>query len=150
MDNKKFQIHQPKKFEVVGIIKTYSDDTLLSQVVPIEEGGINVQNREDLAYVVEAPLLEACQRLFDKGIKTVFSSANQKDVGYFAYIAIDFESLSSANKAIALRQGEEGMLHGSIPRKGINLKIPITETSTLGEIKQKALSLVDQFENQKV
>jgi hypothetical protein len=146
--DKKFHIHPTKKFEVLGTIRTYEDTTLLSQVEPIEEGGVSIHNREDLAHCVEAPLLEACQQLFDKGIRTVFSSANKKDVGRFAHIALDFETLSPDNQEIASRLGEEGHLHGSRPRKGIFLQIPVTETSTLGEIKHQALGMASQFENQ--
>jgi hypothetical protein len=128
-----------------------TEATLLSDIEPIEEGGMVVENREDLRSFVEAPLLEACQRFFDKGIKTVFSSANKKDVrsGY-AHIALDFESLSPVNQKIAMSLGKEGIIHGSRIRKGIYLEIPITETSILGEIKKKALALVDKFENQSI
>lgn len=124
------------------------DNTLVSEIEPIEEGGISVQSREDLRYFVEAPLLEACQLLFDKGVKTAFSSANRKDIGRSGYIAIEYDSLTDTNKEIGKRLGTEGKIHGSIPKKGIYLEIPISETSTLGEIKAKALELANQFEDQ--
>ncbi|MFH0806256.1 MAG: hypothetical protein V1885_00820 [Candidatus Brennerbacteria bacterium] len=97
-----------------------SGDTPLSEIEPIEEGGVIVGDKEDLKFFVEAPLLEACQQFFDKGIKTIFSSANKKDVGIgYAHIALDFDSLSPVNKEIALSIGKEGMIHGSVPKKGV-------------------------------
>ena len=126
-----------------------ADNTLLSEIEPIEQGGLSVESRDELKHLVEAPLLEACQQFFDKGIRTVFSSANKKYVGTNAHIALDFESLSPANKAIALSVGKEGIIHGSIQRKCIYIEIPVAASATLGEIKQKALTMVDKFENQK-
>lgn len=127
-----------------------SDETPISQIEPIEEGGFRVESREDLERWVEPPLLEACQVLFDKGIKTVFSSANKKDVGRTGYIAIDFESLTPENKAIAERIGQEGKIHGVKVKKGIYLQLPITEASTLRDIKERALVLVSQLEDQSI
>lgn len=120
----------------------------LSEIEPIEEGGLTPQNREDLKMWVEAPLLDACQQFYDKGIKTVFSSANKTDINRYAYIALDFDSLSPRNQEIALRLGEEGKIHGSKPRKGIYLKIPVNNKTTVGDIKKAALEMVQQFEQQ--
>ncbi len=120
----------------------------LSEIEPIEEGGLTPQSREDLKMWVEAPLLDACQQFYDKGIKTVFSSANKKDINSYAHIALDFDSLSPRNQEIALRLGEEGKIHGSKPRKGIYLKIPVNNKTTVGDIKKAALEMVQQFEQQ--
>lgn len=127
----------------------WNDSTPISEIEPIPEGGLTAQSRGDLAQWVEAPLLEACQRFYDKGIKTELSSANKYDVeeGY-AHIAIDFESLSPANREIALTFGEQGHIQGSIPKKGIYIKIPLTSNSTVGGIKKVALDIVDEFEQQ--
>jgi hypothetical protein len=127
----------------------YPDSTPISQVEPIEEPGVEIKNSRDLEKVVEYPLLEACQILRDKGINTVFSSANKKDIqmGY-CHIAIEFDSLSPKNKEVAAEIGEHGNLHGSVNRGGIYLKIPLNQDSTVGEIKQKAIELVSRFETQ--
>ena len=125
------------------------DSNPISAIEPIEQGGLTPQSREDLKKLVELPLLEACQKFFDKGIRTVFSSANKKDIEIgHAHIALDFESLSPQNKEIALSLGKEGIIHGSRIRKGIYLEIPVNEHSTIGQIKDEALSLVDKFEDQ--
>ncbi len=43
---------------------------------------------------------------------------------------------------------EEGKLHGSKPRKGIYLKIPVHSNTTVGDIKKAAQEIVQQFERQ--
>jgi hypothetical protein len=153
MFNKKFEI-QPKKFEIkqkkFELDKpSYGDSDLITKILPIEEGGINIEKENDLEDIVEAPLLDACKLLYGKRIETVFSSANQKDIldGY-AYIVVDLEKLSEENKQIALAIGELGRIHGSIERKGIYIKIPITENSTVGEIKEESIKIAQQFKQQ--
>jgi hypothetical protein len=155
MERKKFEIigESKKRLEILsesGTAAEVVDTTLLNDIEPIEQGGLNVENREELKYVVEPPLLEACQQFFDKDIRTVFSSANKKDikVGH-AHITLDFDFLSPVNKQVALSVGEEAMIHGSESRKGVYIKIPISESSTMGEVKRKALAIVDKFESQK-
>lgn len=127
----------------------WKDPLPLSKIEPIEQGGIAVDDREDLKYFVEIPLLEACQKLFDKGIYTVFSSANKKDieVGH-AYITLDFDALSPANRKTALSLGKEGIIHGSVQKKGVYLEIPVNRDSTLGQIRRTALDIVGKFESQ--
>lgn len=147
MEGKKFEIHQSKKFEIEDL----NDSTPLSDIEPIEEGGVNVRAREDLRSCVELPLLEACELLFDKGVPTIFSSANRKDIGVgHAHIALDYEMLSPENKVIADKLGKEGIIHGSRPRKGIYLEIPVNAHSTLGEIKERGLALANEFEDQNI
>lgn len=140
---KKFEIK--KLFEIVGL----SDETPLGAIEPIEQGGIIVETREDLAGLVEEPLLEACQLLYDKNIKTIMSSANKKDlVTGKVYIAIDFDSLSSKNKEIAKSFGEIFMMHGSIPKPAIKLEIPVDPNTTIGQIKVQAKKLFEKFQQQ--
>lgn len=142
----KFEIHH-NKFEITGI--EYDPSTPISSIEPIEEGGVVVESKENLKKVVESPLLKSCDLLFDKGIQTIFSSANKKDIEIGkGHIAIDFESLSEDNKKIALEIGKLGTIHGSTPRQGIYLEIPINDQSTLGEINEYTLNLVSQFEDQ--
>lgn len=144
MFEKKFEIY-PKKFEIKKV--SYPDETLISLVEPIEEGGLRVENADDLENLVEAPLLDACKIFHEKGIETVFSSANKKDViGGYAHIAIDFEKLNDKNKEIALSAGELGKAHGSTERPVVYIKIPISENSTVGEIKEESIRIAQQFE----
>lgn len=146
ISEKKFFIH-PKKFEIKRII--YPDNTLISSVEPIEMGGITTEKAADLDKLVEFPLLEACKILNDKGIETVFSSANKKDVeqGY-AYISINFEKLSQRNKELALSMGELGKIHGSIEQRGVYVKIPINKDSTVSDVRLESIRIAKIFENQ--
>src|SRR5687768_7262504 len=69
--------------------------------------GVDVGQREDLKNLIEGPLLSACEELYDKNIDTVGSSANKKDVSQgYAYITIDFETLSARNQNIGRELGE--------------------------------------------
>lgn len=141
---KKFEIHK-KTFEVVGL----SDETPLRAIEPIEQGGISVETREDLVVLVEAPLLEACQHLYDKNIKTIMSSANKKDItSGKVYIAIDFDSLSPKNQEIAKSLGEMFMMHGASPKPAINLEIPVDQDTTIAQVKIQAKELVEKFQQQ--
>jgi hypothetical protein len=146
MFKKKFEI-QPKKFEVSKT--SYVDETLITSVQAIEEGGLMPERVEDLEKLVEAPLLDACKILYNKGIETIFTSANKKDVlsGY-AHIAIDYEKLSEENKKIALTLGELGKAHGSIERQAVYVKIPINENSTVGEIRKDSIRIAQEFKQQ--
>lgn len=131
--SKRFEIIDPvkKKFEILRI----SDETLLSQIDPIEQGGLTPDSKEELKTLVEAPLLEACQILYNKNIKTLFSSANKKDLSIGkVYITIDYNSLSLKNQEIARNLGEIHMSHGGTPVPAINLSIPVSEKTTVGQI----------------
>lgn len=126
------------------------ETTPISEIQPISEGGVEIQTREDLEKLVEPPLLEACQVLFDKRIRTIFSSANKYDISSGeGYITIDFDNLSPKNREIAKSiGGETHMTHGSEPVNAINLPIPISNDSTVGEINKASLEIVSKFENQ--
>ena len=136
-------IKPDKKFEIIGI----SDETLLKVIEPIEEGGITLETREDLTRLVEPPLLEACQILFDKNIRTVMSSANKKDKGGKAHIIISFDELNEQNQQIA---NKLGTVYDYIGKKYAKIEPPllITEQTTVGEIRKSALELVSKFEQQ--
>lgn len=147
--NRKFEINQgePKKFEVHR--EEVPDETPISEIEQIAEGGLSVSKKEDLVQLVEAPLLQACEELYDKGIKTIFSSANRQDIAMgHAYITIDFDSLNPANQELAGSLGEIYMTHGSVPVRAVNIEIPINEASTVGDIRRAAAEIVAQFHNQ--
>lgn len=98
--------------------------TLISSIKPIIfDGDINLDNVSTINECIEPPLKKACKLLNEKGIKTIMSSCNSEDVknrnvkinfyrvgrgsnppffignGY-AWIIIDWESLSDENKSI--------------------------------------------------
>lgn len=157
MSEKRFEIHEkPKKFEInerpnrFEITKVrYPAETLLSEVSQIQEGGLAVEREEDLDRLVEAPLLEACKILYRKEVRTVFSSANSADITRgFAYIVVDPDSLTDQNKETALRMGETWMMHGSVERPGICLKVPVNEHTTVGDVESAAIEIANQFEQQ--
>src|ERR1035437_10524830 len=91
-----------KHIELPHILERVPNSLLISEMSAIEESGYSPTTRESLSKLVEAPLLEACEDLYDKNIRTAMSSANKKDIEYggHAYIDIDFDSLSEENKAI--------------------------------------------------
>jgi len=98
--------------------------TLISDIKPIIfDGDINLDDVSTINECIEPPLKNACKQLNEKGIKTIMSSCNSEDVknrnvkidsyrvgkgsnppfflgnGY-AWIIIDWESLSDENKSI--------------------------------------------------
>lgn len=98
--------------------------TLISDIKPIIfDGDINLDDISTINECIEPPLRIACKQLNEKGIKTIMSSCNSEDVknrnvkidsyrvgryskppffignGY-AWIIIDWESLSNENKSI--------------------------------------------------
>ena len=87
--------------------------------------------------------------LHAKGIKTIFSSANKKDIAQgYAHIAIDYDSLSEENRRIALTVGALGRIHGSEETQGVYINIPVTEDSTVGEVRKEAVRLSQLFREQ--
>ena len=98
--------------------------TLISNIKPIIfDGDINLDDVSTINECIEPPLRKACKQLTEKGIKTIMSSCNSEDVknrnikinsyrvgqGFnppffigngYAWIIIDWESLSEENKYI--------------------------------------------------
>lgn len=150
MSEKKFNIHPAESAEKKFNIRNawHPDDFPLSQVEPIEERGISVQGSEDLKEVVESPLLEACQILYEKGIRTIMSSANKKDLSVGeVYIIIDHDTLSPENKKLAESMGKLHTTHGSIPTKAVKISIPIVGT-TVGDVRKSAIKIALTFKRQ--
>lgn len=147
--NKKFEINEDpkKKFEIHR--ERMGDSTPLSEVESINEGGSSPKSREALSGLVEAPLLEACESLFDKNIQTVFSSANKDDIrSGEVYITIDYDSLTPANQMVARSLGEIHKTHGSEPKNAVNLTIRVSPETTVGEIRKAAVQIISKFESQ--
>ena len=139
---KKFEINK-KHFEILGI----SDETLLGAIEPIEQGGLIVESKDNLAKVVEPPLLEACEILFDKKIETIMSSANKKDLGNKPHIIILYDTLTPQNKKISESMG---IVSDYMGKKYLKVEIPflITEQTTVGQIRKAAKELVSKFVQQ--
>ncbi|MEN9647864.1 MAG: hypothetical protein RLY57_668 [Candidatus Parcubacteria bacterium] len=127
------------------------DETPLVDILPIQEGSVDVGSRESLAQVVEAPLLGACQMLYDKGIETLMSSANSNDIrGGNAYIDINYTRLSDENKKIAEELGGRMFkMHGPEPRiVCVKITFPVDTTTTVGDIRKVSIETCSRFVQQ--
>ena len=113
--------------------------------IEIDRGRIEITHAI-LEGFVEAPLLSACQELYDKNILTIASSANQKDIAEgYAYIFIDYDHLSPENRKIADEFGQPTDFDG---RQAIKIEIPINENSTVVGIRESADVIAHRFQHQ--
>jgi hypothetical protein len=119
-----------------------------------------VRYREQLAGLVERPLLSACQELYDKNIITLATSANKKDVeindwehpgqklpGDGAYIIIDFDTLSAKNQEIG--RSFLGKVYFADDGNKLKITIPLTRESTFEEVQTKAEEIAHKFVKQR-
>jgi len=115
--------------------------------------------REQLAELVERPLLSACEELYDKNIVTLSTSANKQNVefndpehpeqkrpGGGAYIIIDFDALSAKNQEIGRSLGE---VYGVGSKRNLRIVIPLTRESTFEEVQTKAEEIAHKFAKQR-
>ena len=116
--------------------------------------GKPVLNREYIKRIVDLPLVEACEILYDKNIKTIETSANKKDVESGAgYIAIDLKSISEENKLIAQAQGGRlsTLYKTNEPEPDIYiLEIPISKDMLVKDISKTASDIANKFRKQKL
>jgi len=117
-----------------------------------------VKNREDLRKIIEEPCLPACLSLYDKNIQTINSSANRREIGGFAYIGINYDSLDDVNKGIL----EELIVGGIMERprlsnnkddrggRDVIVKVPVLEGDTVGIVSDRFLKIIDAFQEQDV
>jgi len=131
----------------LGQKKVEQEPVLLSEVEPIEgDGSVIVAHKEDLAQIIELPLLSACEELYDKNIETWQTSANKNDlVNGEVYIIIVFDSLSPQNQEIAKTLNKPYMHDG---RQLVKITIPVSERTTVLEIKEAAQGIANKFEQQ--
>ncbi|MSU75974.1 hypothetical protein EXS54_00640 [Patescibacteria group bacterium] len=124
-----------------------SDTTLLSEVPSIGRGGI-VRTREYLSEIVELPLVDACEELYDKNIKTVMSSACGADVsgGRRAYVRIDYDSLSLANREIADALDAKSSSHDG--KRYVSFKMDVDEETTIRDVREWFGLLAGEFQQQ--
>jgi len=122
--------------------------TGIPEIEPIQESrGSMIKTRDQLKELVEAPLLGACEELYDKNIRTLSTSANKKDIesNQPGYIILDFNSLSEENKKIAEQLGE---LKHEDNSDQIFIEIPLDQNTTIEEIKKLSADIVDKFKKQ--
>ena len=119
----------------------------LKDIDPIEQSSSSVvRSREDLKNLVELPLLNACEILWDNNIRTIASSANKKDLlDGNARIVIDFNSLSKENKKIAMNIGDP---YDYADTRALNIDIPVHEGTQVENIENAARIIVSGFKSQ--
>jgi hypothetical protein len=119
----------------------------IADIEPITESrNTEIKNREDLVGLVEGPLLSACQELYDKNIRTTSTSANKNNIqSGFVGLDIEFDTLSDRNREIGKTLGEVSFFDGM---NILHIDIPITASSTFGEVQAKAEEIARKFERQ--
>jgi hypothetical protein len=127
----------------------------LSEIEPIEEHHVDVETREDLSQLIEGPLLSACQNLYDKNVQTYMSSANKKNIeSGDVEFSIIYNTLSEKNREVAKRLIEEKVLKltpaNEVSPSRLQVNIPVTETTTWGEIEEASLKIADRFVPQRL
>ncbi len=139
-----------KKFEIKHEFATYPVETPLSEVKPIETGGLDPKTSGiNLETLIEFPLLEAVKLFNEKGIRTIFSSANRKDIEIGeVYITLDYDSLNEVNKKTALDFSEVGNSHGSETQQSVKISIPTHENMTVGDVIMSYREILNKFEDQ--
>lgn len=82
----------------------------ISDINQIELGpGLIPKNRDEFENIVEKPCLPACLFLYDRNIRTIESSCNNVNNSY-AFITIDYNSLSEENRQVLKQLVEEGII----------------------------------------
>ena len=119
----------------------------LAKVLAIQESRNQmITTRDQIISFVQQPLLGACEDMWDKNVRTLSTSANQKDIEVGeAYIIIDFDSLSEENKKAAQQLAEPIDYDGM---KAIKIPISVSETTTTDEISRKAAEIAGTFKRQ--
>ncbi len=118
------------KFELVP-------DTLILDIDPIEVSSSEIiATKEDVAQKIEEPLQESIVELMEKGIKTLSSSANRKDIpiGY-GHVILDYESLSQENKGVVKEQKYQVIEDFGLRKKikVVEIRIPLDSSTTQKE-----------------
>lgn len=122
----------------------------LSDIAPIVQGACAfVQSINDLDSLVEPPLLPACQALYQKGIRTVGSSANCKDVRVGSvWIIVDATALSEDNLAIAHQAGRVVTRHYYAANGALIMSLGVNSQTTAEEVEVWSLARAAMFKEQ--
>jgi len=121
----------------------------IRHVEPIgEDRNQYITTKSDLSTLIERPLLSACEHLYDNNIRTIESHANYNTVkNGSGGIAVDYDSLSKENKAIAQRN-----FSCYVSGDGINIvdiRIPIESSDTsVDELSRLAMEEATKFKYQ--
>jgi hypothetical protein len=105
--------------------------------------GTEIVDESDIERLVETPLVRAVTILFNKGIKTDWSTANAENP--FAVISIKPENLSGDNLDIV--KNAFGFDQGDHPNVSLNLLI--TPQTPVKEVEEYFVELVNQLADQK-
>lgn len=130
-------------------LKLKPELVIIADVFPIEQSrNALVKERKQLKDFVEVPLLKACQILYDKNVQVMSTSANAKDIGRWAYININFDTLSDENKEIGRRFGEISFADNF---NHLGIKYPTNNPQvTIKEIEQYFVQIALQFKHQQM
>ena len=120
---------------------------LIKDIAPIRNRNETQPNEENLADLVEAPLLEACRLLVRKNIRTLSSSANREDVGGNAHIMIDADHLSEDNLRILRELGAVEVPKGHWYHH-FSLKMSVDENTTAAEVAAHFLEIANRLQAQ--
>ncbi len=139
--------------------KPITKEVLESKIVHLEaiqqSRNRSIRHREDLAGLVERPLLSACEELYDKNIITLGTSSNAKDVeiddfenpgqkipGEGAYIIIDFDTLSIKNQEVGKSLGKIYFADGI---NQLKITFPLTAETTFEDVQRWSLDVAHKF-----
>lgn len=113
-------------------------------------------SRDYISLYADEACLESCQALYDLNIQTVNSGANtdnKDNIQADGFIGIIYDTLSEENQAIVNEMIKQGIIE-SKKKYGdytiFYLRVPLTSSSTVGEISDKLMYLVSQFRQQDV
>jgi len=120
----------------------------ISDIKSIPEGWNElIRNKSRIVEIVELPLVKACEVLYDKNVRTLESSANSTNIGGFARICIDYNSLTVENQKIA-----NNFLHidvGGDTNISATIKILITSPDIpISVISNKVADIANRFKKQ--
>lgn len=126
----------------------------IKDVEPIESSGSTLLTKDTMKDYVEEPCLDACMYLYNLNIQTYMSSANKKNVGNFGSISIYFDdSLSDENKQIIqdlINRGNKNLKIDEYDVAIASIDVPITEETTVGEVKDEFMKIVSKLKIQDV
>lgn len=147
-------------------------NTKIADIKAIPESRHQIpQDEAHMEALFELPVREACMKLFDTGVETTTSSANgENDLSQgSAHIFVNYDSLSEKNKEVArslaktiTEEGKEPDPNQSDNETALNLnrnqdgkrilqmRVPLTDASTVGEVEGRFRIYTDQFENQRI
>ncbi len=146
------------------ITRSESRDQKIAEIEPNEspmDGVVYAENEWDA--LVDEPLLESVKILFRKNIETTNTSANRKDIQGrdpdlppHALIRFNKETLSEKNREILMNfnSAAPAWSYGRVQVRetylGIDLMIPISAETRVGELSDFASVLAEQFELQEL